>query len=135
MLQEQARIWTIRELMKFAIDHLRRNGFAEARLNVELLLSHALRFQRIELYTNFEKLLTGEEIEDFRSLYERRLNREPVQYIVGSAGFMGLQFSVDPRVLIPRPETETLVEQAMLVCGKLPPREAIDPRRAHTQTR
>jgi release factor glutamine methyltransferase len=55
----------------------------------------------------------------FRTLYERRLNREPVQYIVGTAGFMGLQFAVDGRVLIPRPETESLVEQAMLVCSRL----------------
>ena len=120
MLRQKTRVWSVRELMKFAIGHLRRKGFAEARLNVELLLSHALGCQRIELYTNFDKPLTNMEMRAFRSLYERRLNREPVQYIVGRTAFMGLQFSVDPRVLIPRPETETLVEQTMLVCGRLP---------------
>lgn len=121
MLEEKTRVWTIRSLMKFAIDHLQRRGIDEARLNVELLLSHALQCQRIELYTNFDKPLSAEELKAFRSLYERRLNREPVQYIVGGASFMGMQFKVDSRVLIPRPETETLVEQAMLVCQKANP--------------
>lgn len=121
MLEEKTRVWTIRSLMKFAIDHLQRRGIDEARLNVELLLSHALQCQRIELYTNFDKPLSAEELKAFRSLYERRLNREPVQYIVGGASFMGMQFKVDSRVLIPRPETETLVEQAMLVCQKASP--------------
>lgn len=106
--------------MKFAINHLQKRGIDEARLNVELLLSHALNCQRIQLYANFDKPLTQDELRAFRTLYERRLNREPVQYIIGTASFMGLQFSVDPRVLIPRPETETLVEQVMLVCNSLP---------------
>lgn len=118
MLRQKTKVWTIRELMKFAINHLRRCGIPEARLNVELLLSHALQCPRIELYTGSDRSLTSGEMSAFRSLYERRLNREPVQYIVGSASFMGLQFKVDQRVLIPRPETETLVEQAMLVCKR-----------------
>jgi release factor glutamine methyltransferase len=116
MIQHKVRVWTIRDLMKFAIEHLQKLGFVEARLNVELLLAHALGFQRIQLYTNFEKPLTKEELATFRSLYERRLIHEPVQYIIGSANFMGVQLQVDSRVLIPRPETETLVEQAMILC-------------------
>jgi len=118
MPDDQTRVWTIRELMKSAIEHLQRKGFEEARLNVELLLAHALDIQRIQLYTNFDKPLTPEELKQFRTFYERRLTREPVQYIIGSANFMGLHFSVDPRVLIPRPETETLIEQAMLACQR-----------------
>lgn len=125
MLQEKTRVWTVRDLMKFSIDHLQRRGFDEARLNVELLLSHALKCQRIQLYTNFDKPLTPEELKVFRSFYERRLNREPVQYIIGSTSFMGLQFQVDTRVLIPRPETETLVEQVMFVCQRISPSQAI----------
>jgi release factor glutamine methyltransferase len=118
MIKEKTRIWTVREVMKFAIDHLQRQGIDHARLNAELLLSHALDCQRIELYTNFDKPISQEELRKFRGLYERRLNREPLQYIVGSTSFMGLQFNVDPRVLIPRPETETLVEQVMIRCSQ-----------------
>ncbi|OYV85737.1 MAG: hypothetical protein B7Z63_05055, partial [Ignavibacteriae bacterium 37-53-5] len=117
-LQQESRTWTIRDLMKSAIDHLQRFGFDEARLNVELLLSYALHCQRIQLYTHFDKPIDQEELQTFRGLFERRLRHEPVQYIVESAGFMGLQFAVDPRVFIPRPETETLVEQLLLNCGR-----------------
>lgn len=125
MLQQETRIWTIRELMKVSIDLLQKKAFDEARLNVELLLAHALKCQRIQLYTGFDKPLSKHEMREFRTLFERRLNREPLQYIVGSAGFMGLQFRVDPRVLIPRPETETLVEQTMLLCNALAGRSRI----------
>lgn len=119
MLQTVTKRWTIRKLMKNAIRHLQTHDVPEPRLSVELLLSHALRCQRIELYTNSDRLLSKQELATFRSLYERRLAREPVQYIVGSAQFMGLRFVVDQRVLIPRPETETLVEQAMMYCDTL----------------
>jgi release factor glutamine methyltransferase len=119
-LQQEPKSWTIRDLMKFCIDYLQSHGFDEARLNVELLLSHALHCQRIDLYTRFDQPLRKDELAGFRTLYERRLKHEPVQYIVGTAGFMGMQFQVDRRVLIPRPETETLVEQTMLVCGRNP---------------
>ena len=118
MLQQDTKVWSVRELMKVSIDLLQKKGFEDSRLNVELLLAHALKCQRIQLYTNFDKPLAREEIKEFRRLLERRLNREPLQYIVGAAGFMGLQFRVDPRVLIPRPETETLVEQVMLLSNR-----------------
>ncbi len=119
MPEEKIRVWTIRELMKSAIDHLQKNGFEDARLNVELLLAHTLKIPRIQLYLNFDKPLKSIEVDNFRKLYSRRLNYEPVQYIIGSANFMGLSFDVDTRVLIPRPETETLVEQAILHCQKI----------------
>jgi release factor glutamine methyltransferase len=111
--------------MKSAIEHLQRKGFEDARLNVELLLASALDLQRIQLYTNFDKPITSEELTQFRTLFERRLKREPVQYIVGFTSFMGLHFAVDPRVLIPRPETETLIEQVMLMCQRYPSDEPI----------
>jgi len=117
MLQQETKVWTVREIMRVALDLLQKKGIEEARLNVELLLAQALKCQRIQLYTNFDKPLTKEETKEFRRFMERRLNREPLQYIVGAAGFMGLQFRVDSRVLIPRPETETLVEQVMLLCN------------------
>ena len=120
MSEEKTRVWTVRELMKSAMEHLQQKGFEDARLNVELLLAHALDLQRIQLYLHFDKPLTPEELKQFRTLYERRLKREPVQYIIGSTSFMGLHFTVDSRVLIPRPETETLIEQAMLLSHRYP---------------
>jgi len=120
MQEDKTRVWTVRELMKSAIEHLQRKGFEDARLNVELLLAHALNLNRIQLYLQFDKPLTSEELKQFRTLYERRLKREPVQYIIGSTSFMGLHFTVDSRVLIPRPETETLIEQVMLSCHRYP---------------
>jgi release factor glutamine methyltransferase len=120
MPEDKTRVWTVRELMKSAMEHLQRKGFEDARLTVELLLAHALDLQRIQLYLYFDKPLTAEELKQFRTLFERRLTREPVQYIVGSTSFMGLHFAVDSRVLIPRPETETLIEQAMLLCHRFP---------------
>lgn len=117
-LQQGAQSWNIRDLMKFSINHLQRHGFDEARLTVELILAHTLRCQRIELYTNFEKPLSQDELKRYRGYYERRLAHEPVQYIVGSTSFMGMAFDLDTRVFIPRPETETLVEQVILYCNK-----------------
>ena len=125
MPEDKTRVWTVRELMKSAMEHLQRKGFEDARLNVELLLAHALDLQRIQLYLHFDRPLTSEELTNFRSLYERRLKREPVQYIIGSTNFMGLHFAVDSRVLIPRPETETLIEQTMLLCQRYPSTKTI----------
>jgi release factor glutamine methyltransferase len=116
MADDRDRVWTVRDLMKIAIGDLQRKGIDDARLNVELLLAHALELPRITLYTSFDRQLTRDEVRRFRGLYERRLQREPLQYIVGSANFMGLPIQVDPRVLIPRPETESLVEQVMIRC-------------------
>ena len=119
MPSEQLSPWKVRELMTSAIDQLQKKGFDEARLNVELLLSHSLSCKRIHLYTGFDKPLTKREVDEFRMLLDRRLKHEPVQYIIGSTNFMGLELKVDSRVLIPRPETETLVEQVVFGCHEL----------------
>jgi len=100
--------------MKVSIDFLSRKGIDEARLTVELLLAHSLGWPRLKLYTDHDLPLSEDELQRFRATIRRRLANEPVQYIVGEAHFMGLEFKVDERVLIPRPETETLVEQVIL---------------------
>ena len=83
-------------------------GFENARLEAELLLAHVLQVKRLDLYLQFERPLTSSELETFRAVVRRRLKREPLQYIVGSAAFRHLELLVDRRVLIPRPETEVL---------------------------
>lgn len=125
MTTDQARNWTIKELMKASIEYLEGKNFTEARLNVELLLSYALSVPRIKLYMEFDKPVKPDELKKFRSLFERRLKREPIQYITGEAHFMGLRFTVEPGVLIPRPETETLVERAILKCKQYPEADPI----------
>jgi len=100
--------------MRSAIARLQESGFDEARLTVELLLAHVLHSQRIALYTDSNRPLSETDSQAFDELLDRRMRHEPLQYIVGSSSFMGLPFRVDRRVLIPRPETETLVEQVMI---------------------
>jgi len=114
MFETSTRRWTIREIMKVSIDYLARKGIDEARLTVELLLSHALEWPRLKLYTDHDLPLSDKERDRYKNLLRRRVSNEPVQYITGEAHFMGLKFHVDDRVLIPRPETETLVEQVIL---------------------
>ena len=101
MIEEKKKNWTLRELMQSAMQYLTKKGFDEARLNTELLLAHALHLQRIQIYTNFDKPLDDQEVAVFRSYFERRLQHEPLQYIVGSTNFMGMQFAVRKGVLIP----------------------------------
>jgi release factor glutamine methyltransferase len=84
-------------------------GFEHPRLEAELLLAHVLQIKRLDIYLQFERPLTNQELETFRTLVRRRLKHEPLQYIVGTAAFRQLELQVDARVLIPRPETEVLV--------------------------
>jgi release factor glutamine methyltransferase len=105
--------WTILSLLEWASGYLSRRGFEEAKLHVELMLAHVLRLKRLDLYLQFDRPLTADERGGFRSLFERRLKREPLQYILGHTEFMGLPLAVNRSVLVPRPETELLVECAL----------------------
>lgn len=104
------KIWTILDLLNWGSEYLKEKKIEDARLTIELLLSHVLSYQRIQLYTSFDKPLSDEELARFKESLKRRLANEPLQYITGSTQFMGLPFAVDRRVLIPRPETELLVD-------------------------
>ena len=112
---------TVLEIIKRTTEFFSKRGVESARLNAELLIGHALGLKRMQLYLQFERPLTETELEKIRPFVKRRGNREPLQYILGEAEFCGLKLKVDPRALIPRPETEYLVE---LLAGKLtePPR-------------
>jgi release factor glutamine methyltransferase len=88
-------------------------GFENARLEAELLLAHVLGIKRLDLYLQFDRPLTTQQLETFRALVRRRLKREPLQYIVGTVQFRQIELQVDRRALIPRPETEVLVGQAI----------------------
>lgn len=96
-------------LARKAADALSQRGVPNPRHDAEALLAHVLGIQRLELYLQFERPLTGAEIERYREVVRRRRKREPLQYIVGEVGFRDLVLEIDRRVLIPRPETEMLV--------------------------
>ncbi len=105
--------WTIQEILKVTTELLRQKGIDSSRLCSEVLLSHQLGKTRIQLYLEFDQPLSEHEIARYRSLIKRRLKREPLQYITGHQEFWSLDFLVSPAVLVPRPETEILVEQAI----------------------
>ena len=116
---------TVLEIIKRTTGFLEQRGVESARLNAELLIGHALGLKRMQLYLQFERPLTEAELEKIRPLVKRRGAREPLQYIMGETEFSGLKLKVDRRALIPRPETERLIE---LVIGKMPapPAAALD---------
>ena len=105
--------WIVRDLLHVTAEYLGKKGIDSPRLTAEILLAHKLNVDRITLYLNFDQPLTENELSGYRTLIKRRLQREPLQYIVGIQEFWSLEFAVTPQVLIPRPETELLVEQAI----------------------
>ncbi|MCX7887690.1 MAG: peptide chain release factor N(5)-glutamine methyltransferase, partial [Verrucomicrobiae bacterium] len=90
-----------------------KHGVESPRLTIELLLAHLLKKRRLDLYLEFDRELDEETLARLRQMVVRRAAGEPLQYITGEAEFCGLKFAVDPRVLIPRPETELLVETVL----------------------
>jgi release factor glutamine methyltransferase len=112
---------SILEIIKKSTEFFEKRGVESARLNAELLVGHALGLKRMQLYIQFERLLAESELEKIRPLVKRRGNREPLQHILGTTEFAGLTLKVDRRALIPRPETEYLVE---LLVQRFPARPA-----------
>jgi release factor glutamine methyltransferase len=98
------------EVIKRSAEFLAKKGVDSPRLQVELLLAHRLRVPRMKLYLDFERQLAPGELEDLREMLQRRGRREPLQHIIGSTSFCGLEMAVNPQVLVPRPETELLGE-------------------------
>lgn len=98
------------EIIQKTTDFFTAKGVESARLNAELLVGHALGLKRMQIYLQFERVLTEPELEKIRPLVKRRSQREPLQYIIGETEWSGLKLKVDRRALIPRPETELLIE-------------------------
>jgi release factor glutamine methyltransferase len=110
--------WTVLALLKWTASYFAGKGIENGRLDAELLLAEILNLNRIGLYLNFDRPVQSDELVAFRALIERRARREPLAYILGRCEFWSLLFKVGPDVLIPRGDTETLVEAALKV---LPP--------------
>src|SRR5437763_16424538 len=110
---------TILEVIQRSAEFLEKKGVDSPRLQTELLLAHILKLPRRQLYLNFERSLSEAELDSFRELIKRRGQREPLQHIVGSVSFCGLEIGVNPRVLIPRSETELLAEHGWQFLNQL----------------
>lgn len=102
--------WRIIDLINWGTDHFTGKGIENARKEIEWLLCNVLNFERIDLYLKFENLLKTSELQNLRSMVKRRVAGEPFQHIIGKAPFYGRDFIVNSSVLIPRPETEILID-------------------------
>jgi len=118
--------WTVRRVIEWTTSHLKKHGSESPRLDAEILLAHARGCPRIELYTGFDSLLTDEERSIMRELVRRRAQAEPVAYLVGHREFFSLDFRVTPDVLIPRPDTETLVVELLEIIRGLDQPRVLD---------
>lgn len=113
LAQQTAALWTVESLLKWATEDFRARGIESPRLDAELLLCRALGTTRIQLIVDAKRPLAEGELAAMRELVKRRRSREPMAYILGEREFFGRTFRVDKRVLVPRPDTETLVAVAL----------------------
>lgn len=111
--ESKAEVWSVKRVLSWAADDLKKRGNDAARLDVELLLSRVLRLDRIGLIMHSERPLGAGELQAFRELFKRRRAGEPIAYLLGEREFYGISLRVDARVLIPRPDSERLVEVAL----------------------
>ena len=117
---------TVLEVLRRTTGFFEGKGMDSPKLQAELILAHGLGLARMDLYLQHDRPLSETELESIRPLVKRRAGREPVQYIEGRANFMGVDFEVDPRVLIPRPETEELIERVGEWLEDKPPGRLVD---------
>jgi len=104
---------TVLESLNLSADYLQRHSIESPRINAELLLASILKCKRLDLYLAFDKPLSEDELEKYRNFIKRRGKFEPLQYITGSVEFYGIEIKVNPSVLIPRPETEILIDSVI----------------------
>lgn len=112
-MTDHADAWTIRKVLTWATEDLRGRQSDTPRLDAELLLAHVLQTTRLSILTDPDRPLAKAELAAYRALHKRRRSAEPVAYLLGAREFYGRSFQVDKRVLVPRPDTETLVDVAL----------------------
>lgn len=122
----QREVWTILKLLNWTKQYFASKGVENPRLDAEVLLCDVLDYSRIQLYTHFDEPLNPDELKKYKEYVVRRVKREPVAYILGKKGFMQYDFKVTKDTLVPRPETELLVENLIALNKDKGPREILD---------
>jgi methylase of polypeptide subunit release factors len=112
-MSTKADVWTVLTMLEWGTDYFSGKGITQPRLSIEWLLSHVLACKRLDLYLAFDRPLSQAELDELRALVRRRAQHEPLQYITGHTDFFNCRIDVNPAVLIPRPETEQLVEMVL----------------------
>ncbi|MCG9478911.1 MAG: peptide chain release factor N(5)-glutamine methyltransferase [Actinomycetia bacterium] len=113
--------WTVKRLLEWGIEYFSQKQVSQPRLSAELLLSSVLNLSRMKLYLNYDYQLSEPELKQFKKLILKRLDHVPIQYILGQAHFRNISLKVNSQVLIPRPETELLVDKALEIITDLKP--------------
>ena len=107
--KENCKPWRIIDVINWGVDYFENKSLANPRLEIEIFLQHILECKKIDLYINFENKVSAPDLNTLKGYIKRRLRNEPSQYILGKSNFYGRNFYVDNNVLIPRPETEILI--------------------------
>jgi len=123
-MAENTGTWTVRRLLEWTPGFFTKKGVDQPRLSAELLLSHVLDVPRINLYTGYDRVVGEAQLARYRDLVKRAAEQEPIAYLTGRAHFFSLEFAVSRDVLIPRPDTETLVENVLQTVRHQPGLEA-----------
>jgi len=128
MEESSKTVWTPLKIIQWAVPYLTEKGIPNARFDAESLVAHALKMDRLKVYLQFDRPLDPPELSLIREFLKRRAQHEPIQYITGQREFFGFPFKVCASVLIPRPETEQLVERAIEFLKNIPEekREILD---------
>ncbi|MHC4365512.1 MAG: N5-glutamine methyltransferase family protein, partial [Planctomycetota bacterium] len=106
-------VWTIQKLLNWIAERFGQRGIESPRLSAELLLSYVLAMKRIELYTQFDKVVAKKQLDELHEFVERAGEGEPIAYLIGKTEFYSLELDITRECMIPRPETELLVERAI----------------------
>ena len=115
---KKEKIWRLIDILNWGEKYFKEKYFDNPRIEIEVLLQHIIGCKKIDLYLQFENTVTTENLIILRGLIKRRVNREPIQYIIGSSEFYGRKFFVNQDVLIPRPETEKLIDVSINILSK-----------------
>jgi release factor glutamine methyltransferase len=109
-MSKAGRVWSVLSMLEWATDHFTKKGVPDPRLSIEWMLAEVLQVRRLDLYLQYDRPLSSEELNELRPMVKRRSEHEPLQYIIGNTPFSGVLITVTPDVLIPRIETEQLVD-------------------------